>query len=202
MTFAVVPDLTKDAADLADPNPVEPTHVMNQMRKNFPEKAIEWMADARWIGPVEIPQDRIDYDDVDTWAASREPGAVKRFAKAIKHGTGHTQPVVAVQEPGEAKVKVIDGHHRTLAYKRLGRPVKAYVGFVDHNGGVWDKTQASRSTRTKTQPTRLLRGIRRRCGSIGLGRRTAVRPTSLGRRRSHGAHPATLTGVSGWPAST
>jgi SPP1 gp7 family putative phage head morphogenesis protein len=140
--LTTVPDLVKDAADLTDPNPVETEHVMNQMRKNYPEKALGWMRDATWIGPVLIPQDRIDTDDESSWAASHEPARVKEFAADIKHGRARLHPAVVVQEPGESKVKVIDGHHRTLAYRKLGRPVKAYVGFVDRNGGPWDETHS------------------------------------------------------------
>lgn len=134
------PQVVKGAADPHDANPVEAEHVMNQMRKNYPEKALKWMAKARWIGPIEVPQDRIDYDDVDSWAASHQGARVKEFAKKIKKGVGHTQPVVAVQEPGENRVKIIDGHHRTLAYQKLGKPIRAYVGFVDSDGGPWDET--------------------------------------------------------------
>jgi len=135
-----VPGAAKNAADPHDANPVEAEHVMNQMRHNYPEKALGWMATARWIGPIEVPQDRIDYDDVDSWAASHQGARVKEFAKQIKKGKGHTHPVVAVQEPGENRVKVIDGHHRTLAYQRLKKPIRAYVGFVDSDGGPWDQT--------------------------------------------------------------
>jgi SPP1 gp7 family putative phage head morphogenesis protein len=142
VTFAGVPDLVKDAADLTDPNPVEAEHVKNQLRKNYPESALGWIDDARWIGPVLVPHDRVDYDDVGSWAASHQPERVKQFTADIKHDRAHLHPVVAVQEPGDDKIKIIDGHHRTLAYKKLGRPVKAYVGFVDRDGGPWDQTHS------------------------------------------------------------
>ena len=132
----------KDAADLTDPSPVEPEHVKNQLRRNYPEKALGWIDNAHWAGPVLIPQDRVDDGDKDSWAASHQPARVKEFAREIKHGRGHLHPVVAVQEPGESKVKIIDGHHRTLAYRKLGQPVKAYVGFVGSNGGPWDETHS------------------------------------------------------------
>lgn len=121
----------KGASDYGDPNPVDAEHVKSLMRQNFPDSALGWVDDARWIGPVEVPQDRIDTDDEDSWAASGQPKAVKRFAKAIKHGTGHTHPVILVQSPDNPRAVVIDGHHRTLAYRKLGRPVKAYVGQVN-----------------------------------------------------------------------
>jgi 2'-5' RNA ligase len=127
----VLDGIGKGASDLSDPSPVDPEHVKSLMLANFPDKALTWVDDARWIGPVEVPQDRIDTDDEDSWAASSQPGAVKRFAKAIKHGTGHTHPVILVQSPDNPKAVVIDGHHRTLAYRKLGRPVRAYVGQVE-----------------------------------------------------------------------
>lgn len=133
---------TKGASDYADPNPVEAEHVVNQMRRNYPEKALAWMRDARWLGPVQVPQERIDYDDETKWAAAHETGRVNHFAKQIRKGKAHLHPVVAVQEPGDDKIKVIDGHHRTLAYRKLGRPVTAYVGLVDQDGGPWDETHA------------------------------------------------------------
>ena len=85
---------------------------------------------ARWIGPVHVPLDRIDFRDEDSWAAAHEPEAVGRFAGAIEHGTGHTHPVILVQSPENPKAVIIDGHHRTLACRQLGWPVKAYVGNV------------------------------------------------------------------------
>jgi len=142
VTLAAVPGLVKDAADLTDPNEVEAEHIANQLRKNYPEKAIRWVYGARWIGPVQIPQDRIDCDDEDSWAASHDPEAVARFADDIKNGTGHTHPVVMVQVPGESKAAIVDGHHRALAYRKLGRPVKAYVGFVPEGDDRWEETHS------------------------------------------------------------
>lgn len=137
------PSIRKDASDLHDPNPVEGEHVYNQMLKNYPPHSVEWIKKAHWIGPILIPHERIDYDDKDKWAASHQPGAVDRFAKDIQAGTGRTHPVVMVQQPHDYKLNVIDGHHRTLAYKKLGQKVKAYVGFVHTDRGPWDETHSS-----------------------------------------------------------
>jgi 8-oxo-dGTP pyrophosphatase MutT (NUDIX family) len=131
----------KGAADLADPNPVEAQHVINQMLGNYPADCLGWMSKARWIGPVQIPQDRIDDDDMDKWAAAHQPARVDHFADKIRAGEP-VRPAVCVQEPGETKVKVIDGHHRTLAWRKTGHPVTAYVGFVKTDGGPWDETHA------------------------------------------------------------
>lgn len=133
----------KGASDLHDPSPVEAEHVYNQLAVNYPAKAIEWVRGIRWIGPVEIPLDRVDTDDEDSWAASHQPDAVARFAREIKAGTGHTNPVVMVQKPGHLKAMVVDGHHRFLACRKLGWPCKSYVGFVPEDDGPWDETHSS-----------------------------------------------------------
>jgi 8-oxo-dGTP pyrophosphatase MutT (NUDIX family) len=118
-------------ADYSDPNPVDPEHVMNLMRSNFPEKALEWVRRARWIGPVQVPWERIDIRDIDGWASSHQPEAVSRFARDIKAGTGHTNPSILIQDNDSPKAIIIDGHHRALAHHKLGQPVLAYVGQID-----------------------------------------------------------------------
>ena len=125
--------VTKGAADLSDPNPVEATHVESQLLANYPPDSVSWVTakGIHWIGPILVPLDRIDTRDEDGWAASHQAGAVARFAEGIKSGTGHTNPVILVQSPENPKAVVIDGHHRYLAYRKLGRPVKAYVGMTD-----------------------------------------------------------------------
>lgn len=134
----------KGAADLSDPSPVEAEHVMNQLRKNYPEKALGWMKDARWVGPVKVPTDRFDTDDEDSWAASHESGRVGHFAKEMEDGQ-HLHPIVTVQEPGESKLKIIDGHHRFLAYRKRGKKARVYIGFVNSDGGPWDETHSSQT---------------------------------------------------------
>jgi 8-oxo-dGTP pyrophosphatase MutT (NUDIX family) len=119
------------ASDYNDPNPVDAEHVMNMMRSNFPESAIQWVMRARWIGPVNIPWNRIDTDDIDGWAASHQPDAINRFAKDIKAGSGHTNPSVLIQDDDSPKAIIIDGHHRALAHHKLGEDVLGYIGQID-----------------------------------------------------------------------
>lgn len=132
-------DLTKNAANYSDPNPVEAEHVMNQMRANYPEDSINWVKNAHWIGPVKLPVDRIDFGGVGKWAAFHQPERVKQFKKLIQQGET-VNPIIAVQTPGDDKAKVVDGHHRSLAFKELGKPIPAYVGIVHSDSGPWDKT--------------------------------------------------------------
>jgi 8-oxo-dGTP pyrophosphatase MutT (NUDIX family) len=120
----------KGASDYWDPNPVEPEHVLSVMRSNFPEDVLSWVKRAHWIGPVEVPWERVNTKDADSWAASHQRDAVHRFARQIKAGTGHLNPSILVQRPDDDKCDIVDGHHRALARHQLGKPVLAYVGFV------------------------------------------------------------------------
>ncbi len=117
-------------SDYSDPNETAPEHVLNQLRSNFPEKSIEWVKRTRWIGPIQIPWERVDDDSIDSWAASHQADAVSRFARDIKANRGHTNPSVLVQRPGQDRAFIVDGHHRALARRKLGQPVLAYVGFI------------------------------------------------------------------------
>lgn len=130
---------SKGASDPTDPNPVEAEHVYNQLLGNYPPEAIKWVKKARWIGPVEVPLDRVDTDDADSWAASHQPERVEHFAKKLKKGED-VNPAVSVQEPGENRIKVIDGHHRYLGSVKAGTKFHTYIGFVDSDGGPWDET--------------------------------------------------------------
>ena len=33
---------------------------MNLMRSNFPENSIAWVMRASWVGPIQVPWERID----------------------------------------------------------------------------------------------------------------------------------------------
>jgi 8-oxo-dGTP pyrophosphatase MutT (NUDIX family) len=119
----------KNAENLWDPNPVEPRHVFNMMLPNFPPESIQWVLKSHWIGPMEVPWKRIDDDDIASWAASKQPGAVTRFRKRIEAGED-VHPSILVQHRGSERAVIVDGHHRALARHAMGKPVLAYVGFI------------------------------------------------------------------------
>lgn len=121
--------LGKGAEDLWDPNPVEPRHVYNMMLQNFPPDALEWVLRAHWIGPVQVPWDRINTEALESWAAAHESDAVERFKKEIEAGND-VHPSVLVQQQHGDRADIVDGHHRALARHELGMPVLAYTGFV------------------------------------------------------------------------
>ncbi len=118
------------ASNLSDPTPVDPIHILNMMESNFPDPAIDWVRRASWIGPVEIPWDRINDANIDSWAASHQPDAVNTFARRIRSKTDKVNPSICIQGHDGDKVDIIDGHHRALAHKKLGQPVLAYLGTV------------------------------------------------------------------------
>jgi ADP-ribose pyrophosphatase YjhB (NUDIX family) len=120
----------KAASDIWDPNPVEAEHILSLMRPNFPEKALDWVTEARWIGPVNVPWERINTASEDSWASSHGPDAMAHITEQIRTGTGHLDPSILIQRPNDDKCDIIDGHHRALARHHLGMPVRAYVGFV------------------------------------------------------------------------
>ena len=122
--------------------PVAEEIVYQRMLADFPPQAIAWVKGARWI-LADVPQDLIDDDDVSSWSASRDPQRVARFARQYRENPETVKPAVMVAEPGASRVKVIDGHHHTLAARQDGLPVRAYVGYVSSHGGPWDETHSS-----------------------------------------------------------
>lgn len=134
--------IVKNAADPHDPSPVDSQHVLEMMRKNFPEKALGWVKQTHWIGPIDVDPANINFSDVSSWAAHHQPKAVKRFAKLIGSKISHLHPVILVKVHGQDKYNVVDGHHRTLAYVKLGKPVHAYVGFVPSGVRGWQETHS------------------------------------------------------------
>lgn len=126
--------------------PVHPTVaagvVISQLSENYPPESIEWVKSAYWTGPVEVPLGSVDFEDEDSWAAHRDVEHTAHFARRIEAGD-LPHPAVSVLEPGDAKVKVIDGHHRTLAYRHLGKPALMYVGRVSYENGPWNETHSS-----------------------------------------------------------
>ncbi len=135
-------NLAKDAADLHDPSAVEAEHVYQNLLANYPPHAISWVKTMPWIGPVNVPLDSIDWDGQKTWAASHQKKRVKKFQARIRGAGKDVNPVTLVQAPGNDKRVIIDGHHRALAFKAEGKPVKAYIGTApsDNSDDPWFKS--------------------------------------------------------------
>jgi hypothetical protein len=128
-----LPGASKGAQHVTDANPVEWRHVYAQLEGQFPDKALEWVKHSTWVGPVNVPWSRIDDDDIGSWAASRQPEAVNRFAREIARGGAHTNPSVMFHQANhsDGREVIADGHHRAMArHFKLNKPVLAYVGTV------------------------------------------------------------------------
>jgi 8-oxo-dGTP pyrophosphatase MutT (NUDIX family) len=132
--------ITKAADGLAGA-PVKAKWVLRQLRENFPDEAIGWVKDAQWVR-TQVPLDRIDFHHMHEWAAAHEKRKVERFAGEMETGPDDVDPAVMVAEPGRHDVIVVDGHHRVLASRKLGKPVEAYVGYVDSDNGPWHETHS------------------------------------------------------------
>lgn len=111
--------------------------VIRQMAPDFPKSSMKWMKDATWTGPEVVPHEMFDTNDEHAWAASHEGAKVNAFVKKVQDGKH--KPIVAAHVPGSNKLRIIDGHHHFLAYRKLGYPVPVYVAHVDANFGPWDE---------------------------------------------------------------
>ncbi len=120
-----VPDIA-DAARVSGPAGEE---VYRQMLENFPSSVLGWMTRSAWTGPGDIPLNQIDYSDKKRWSAWKEQDRVRHFEKLIGDGEKFN-PVVTVRVPGRKRLRVVDGHHRALAYLNLGKPVRGYTGDI------------------------------------------------------------------------
>lgn len=97
--------------------------VFEQLSHDFPHNAIRWVTDSGWVGPKLVELKDIDFSDSDKWRASGEPEKVERFVEKVAQG--RMKPLVGVVGP--RGIRIVDGHHRALAYQKLGRAALMYV---------------------------------------------------------------------------
>ncbi|MEV8324520.1 phage portal protein [Kitasatospora sp. NPDC056731] len=152
------PGLAKDAAQgaapreslaEADDRPVA-DRVRDQLLQNYPPAVLDWVSQASWSGPQRVSLDEVDFSHEDEWAASQEPKRVKHFVKQIRK-RGKTKPVVLIKTPGNPKMVIIDGHHRSLAYRKRGKPIYAWIGTVAADHGQWDQIHSSQFHRSESE---------------------------------------------------
>lgn len=104
--------------------------VRQQLLANYPPKSVAWVRKAAWWrGPVEVPLDGIDWDSESAWAAHHQGAKVKEFIRQLR-AHEHVNPAVGILRPGSGRVVIVDGHHRSLACKRMGWPSRMYVGLI------------------------------------------------------------------------
>lgn len=115
------------------------SEIYKQESEDFPKKSIKWILskNVKWAERT-VPLSQIDFSNAKNWPAYKNEAHVQEFVKLIKD-KGYDKPVILVRSSGTDKLLVIDGHHRALAYRKLRKPVHAYVGTVDKAHGPWDK---------------------------------------------------------------
>ena len=123
--------------------------VFRQLLKCYPASCLGWVLAGHWYRQ-EVPLDRIDMSGRSRWTASKD-GKVDKHVELIE--SGKSDPVILVSPPGEAQDVIVDGHHRTLAYEKLGKPVDAYLAEVH--------------TDAASAPWRSLHAMQKRGSSIG-----------------------------------
>jgi len=129
--------------EMPEDNKKQAKAVFQLLLDDYPASSLGWILAAHWEGPVEIPTDEIDSSNRDSWRASHD-GTHESFKEKVgaalegKSG-GIRKPAVLVKVPGEAKYKIVDGHHRFLAHESLGAPLLAYVAEMHVNNGPWDE---------------------------------------------------------------
>lgn len=111
------------------------TEVYDYLKQNYPERTLGWVSEADWNGTETIPLSEIDM--------SRRPGGrnmdkVKGIAQAVRDGK-EMEPVVLVRTPGNDKLVIADGYHRTLGFQHAGeKGIEAFIGHVEDDEGPWD----------------------------------------------------------------
>lgn len=124
------------------------------MSENFPDKAIAWVKDIQWTMEI-VPLHDVDFDNEGSWAAHHQPERVQQFTDKLRSGK-NLKPMILVRVPGKHRLRIVDGHHRALAYRQLGKPVHAFVGAVHEGDDRWINTHSAQVERTNKADERQL----------------------------------------------
>ena len=90
--------------------------------------------------PPEQTEQLLGLDHVEPmmqWLDAADPHHVQDFVDRLRKGK-KLKPVLLVQTPGADRPLLVDGHHRYLACKAEGVPVRAFIGTVDADHGPWE----------------------------------------------------------------
>ncbi|MFE9742944.1 hypothetical protein [Streptomyces sp. NPDC006477] len=115
-------------------------HAREKLGDHYPEEVLEWTHEAKWFGPMDVNLSDIA---MARRPGGRDPDKVKGIAEAIDSGK-KMDPVFLVLtpdfRPGEGKLRIADGYHRTLGFQKSNLDsIPAYVAVVDDTKGPWDK---------------------------------------------------------------
>jgi 8-oxo-dGTP pyrophosphatase MutT (NUDIX family) len=107
-----------------------PGAVFRLMQQNFPPSALKWVRKIRWVGPLDLPTGLLDFSGSDKWAARHDTEHVNQIAADMKAGK-KVNAIIGVLREGHNHVRLIDGRHRSTAARKTGKPVRAYIGYLD-----------------------------------------------------------------------
>ena len=114
--------------------------VKHEMEADYEPELLDWVLSAHWKGPVRVSVDQLDFSNEKKWMASHDKVHVDVMKDRIEQGI--EKPVILVKVPNSKKYIIVDGHHRALAYRTLGKNVRAYVAKVSTSNGPWDSLHA------------------------------------------------------------
>jgi hypothetical protein len=127
------------------------------LSRDYPESTLGWVKKLSWSGPQDVPLDQVNFTNQKKWNAWKEPERVAKFARRIakraKQGR-RVKPVVIVHVPDDDGSMIVDGHHRSLAYQKLNKPIWAVTAKVPKIKGPWQELHAQQraaDTRSTTE---------------------------------------------------
>lgn len=126
--------------------------VLLQMKEDYPESSIQWMAKYDWQWPKAVPLNQIDYSNKASWSAQSDKMKIDVFKKKMTKGV--LKPVILVRPLHAKKYIVVDGHHRALTSLELERPLMAWTVDVDAVNGPWDEMHSSQTRGSSIKASR------------------------------------------------
>jgi hypothetical protein len=137
-TIALARSVAKDATEVTShQGHGDLTHeVYAYLGRHYPGSVLEWVKEARWHGPQQVPL--ADINMARRPGGGRDESKVALIAQSIADGQD-LAPLVLVRTPAGGKLDIADGWHRTLAARHQHlKSLKAWVGDVDTSHGPWD----------------------------------------------------------------
>jgi hypothetical protein len=131
-----------------------------QLEEDYPPDALQWLRQARVTGPHLVPLASLDWSDLSTWSAYKQPAKVAGFTETMeKKGPRGKQlkPSLLVTTP--ERTFIGDGHHRAIAQLLASadgtRPaaVWAYTAAVDADEGPWSELHDRQLQQKSKDPT-------------------------------------------------
>lgn len=101
--------------------------VLKQLQDDFPTQDAKWVLSTgvSWAPLAQVPVSKIDFANEKQWNAYAHKAKIQKFVQKIHRGD--RKPVILARVKDNAKLVVLDGHHRSLAYKQMGGAITAYV---------------------------------------------------------------------------